>query len=93
MFISIEGLGFDLTPLPIIKKQFRNQKKAQSMKSDHIMGCDTETVDGRAWLVSFEESVFEVESFPQMIEMIYHSTSRTYQGPYKKKGKRATYRS
>ena len=93
MFISIEGLGFDLTPLPIIKKQFRNQKKAQSMKSDHIMGCDTETVDGRAWLVSFEEAGFEVESFPQMIEMIYHSTSRTYQGPYKKKGKRATYRS
>ena len=88
-----EGLGFPLSPLPKVRKQFRNQKETLSLKPESIMGCDTETVEGRAWLVSFEDSVFEVESFTQMIEMIYHSISRTYQGPYKKKGKRATYRS
>ena len=37
-----------------------------------IIGADTETIDGKLWLFSTEKGVWEIDTFKDLIEIIYN---------------------
>lgn len=80
-----EGLGFSLNPLPEIKLQRRKSKAKSSLQPWNMMGADTETISGRAWLFSTELGVWEVPTFAHLMQILY---SESHTKKWKKGGKR-----
>ena len=74
-------LGFPLNPLPFLKKQLRKRQATGSMPVRKMMGADTETIAGRVWLFSTEKGVWEIDSFLDLMKVIY---SRPHVSKWKK---------
>lgn len=78
------SLGFPKNSLPFIKRQLRKRQAKISMPERKMMGADTETVGGKVWLFSTEKGVWEIDSFSDLIEVIY---SRPHLSKWKKTAK------
>lgn len=75
-FCQGENAGFG-TPhkvLPNIPFQRRSEPARASIADDKIMGADTETIDGKIWLLSTETGVYEIDTFEDLICAFYHPT-------------------
>ena len=66
-----DTLGFELRELPILKNQKRKRQAKESMPEWKICGADTETVDGKVWLLSTEEGVWEINNFQDLLDAFY----------------------
>ncbi len=64
-------LHLGLRDLPEIRHQKRKKQAKSSMKDSQICGADTETIDGRCWLFSTEHGVWEIDSFKDLILLLY----------------------
>tara|TARA_R100001129_G_scaffold26632_1_gene17799 strand:+ start:1332 stop:3395 length:2064 start_codon:yes stop_codon:yes gene_type:complete len=64
-------LGFDLRLLPELKNQKRKRQAKESMPEWKICGADTETIDGKVWLLSTEEGVWEINNFQDLLDAFY----------------------
>lgn len=71
-FTTSTGLGLSLRPLPSINFQKRKAQATKSMHIKKICGADTETIDGKVWLFSTEFGVWEVETFADLILVLYN---------------------
>ena len=71
-FTTSTGLGLSLRPLPTINFQKRKAQAKKSMHFKKICGADTETIDGKVWLFSTEFGVWEVETFAELILVLYN---------------------
>ncbi len=90
-FTENEGLGLNLRPLPIIKPQKRKRQAKSSIHIKKICGADTETIDGRVWLFSTEFGVWEIETFADLLKVLYnrnHASKWTSGRGDGRKGKR-----
>lgn len=68
---SIQNLGFPLRELPELKTQRRKRQAKNSMPEWKICGADTETIDGKVWLFSTEFGVWEIETFRDLINIMF----------------------
>lgn len=86
-----DSMNLPLKPLPLttakdgsqhLKRQRRKKSASSSLSSDKIMGADTETVDGKVWLFSTEKGVWEIETWADMVEVLWNEehTSTWKQG-------------
>ena len=66
-----QGLGLPLRDLPSIKAQNRKRKASSSIKANRMIGADTETVGGMVWLFSTEHGVWEIESWKDLIGVMF----------------------
>ena len=64
-------LHLGLRDLPEIRKQTRKKQASSSLRDSQICGADTETIDGRCWLFSTEHGVWELDSFSELILLLY----------------------
>lgn len=86
-----EGLNIPLRDLPLIKKQKRKTPRKGSIHPDRICGADTETIDGTIHLFSTEFGVWEINSFSDLVEVLYNENhGRAWRnGNNSKNGKKA----
>jgi len=64
-------LHLGLKDLPEIKTQKRKRQAQSSMTDSQICGADTETIDGTCWLFSTEHGVWEINSFKELVLLLY----------------------
>ena len=67
-----DNLLFPLRELPEIPRQKRKESASSSLSDWKICGADTETVDGRVWLFSTEFGVWEVDTFADLLMVLYN---------------------
>lgn len=67
-----ESLGLPIRELPELKTQRRKRQAKNSMPEWKICGADTETVDGKVWLFSTEYGVWEIETFRDLIDIMFN---------------------
>ena len=65
------GLGFDYRKLPIMGQQTRKRKANKSIHPSQIIGADTETIEGKVWLFSTENGVWEIENLLDLLRIMY----------------------
>ena len=84
---EIDTLNLPFRVLPEIPKQRRKARAKSSLSDKQIMGADTETVEGAVWLFSTELGVWEIESFGDLLAVLYDAKhARTWkQGKGKKR--------
>ena len=92
-FTENTGLNLPLRTLPNINKQKRAIPRTRSMFAGKICGADTETINGRVWLFSTEFGVWEIETFSDLLMVLYNRQHATKWksgkgGHTKAKGKR-----
>lgn len=71
-FAKGTALNIPLRELPVIKKQKRKKPALSSIPEWKVIGADTETKKGKCWLFSTEAGVWEIETFNDIMNMIYH---------------------
>ena len=76
-FETDRGLNLPLRPLPFINPQKRPKKRQRSMFEKKICGADTETINGKVWLFSTEFGVWEVETFSDLLMVLYNRQHAT----------------
>ena len=76
-FTTSRGLNTPLLPLPFITPQKRPVKRRRSMFEGKICGADTETIGGKVWLFSTEKGVWQVETFAELIAVLYNRQHAT----------------
>ena len=67
-----DNLLFPLRDLPEVPRQKRKESASSSLADWKICGADTETVDGRVWLFSTEFGVWEVNTFADLLMVLYN---------------------
>jgi len=67
-----DSMNLPLKDLPNLKRQRRKKSAKSSLPHSKIMGADTETVDGKVWLFSTEEGVWEIETWADMVEVLWN---------------------
>lgn len=67
-------LNLPIRELPELPIQRRKAQAKRSMSEKKICGADTETVNGRVWLFSTEHGVWEIDSFTDLLEVLYSNT-------------------
>ena len=72
------SFSFPLLRLPLIGRQRRKRQAKNSMPERKMMGADTETIEGRVWLFSTEKGVWEIESFADLMRVIYSQIGRAH---------------
>ena len=70
--IAEELMHLPTKDLPIIKNQTRKKQALKSLHPHDIMGADTETVHGRVWLFSTERGVWEIETFADLVDILWN---------------------
>ena len=66
-FLNLEQRG-----LPVMEMQRRKKPAKSSLYDFQICGADTETIDGRVWLFSTEFGVWEIETFADLVQVLYN---------------------
>ena len=67
-----EGLGFPLDDLPELPFQRRKKAANRNLQSWNMIGSDTETIEGRLWLFSTEQGVWECPTFAHLMQVLYN---------------------
>lgn len=70
-------LGLPIRELPEINTQNRKRQAKNSLHPSKICGADTETINGRVWLFSTEFGVWEIDTFGDLIEVLYSKEHTT----------------
>ena len=66
-------LNLPLKELPLLTPQKRPKTgRTSSLNQNKMMGADTETIDGNIWLFSTEAGVWEINSFGDLITVLYN---------------------
>jgi hypothetical protein len=65
-------LNLPTRELPEMQIQKRKKPAKSSLKDFQICGADTETIDGRVWLFSTEFGVWEIDTFADLISVLYN---------------------
>ena len=66
-------LNLPLKELPLLTPQKRPKTgRTSSLNQNKMMGADTETIDGNIWLFSTEAGVWEINSFVDLITVLYN---------------------
>ena len=71
MNLGSKSLGFPKKSLPFIKDQKRKRQATISMPERKMIGADTETIGGKLWLFSTEKGVWEIDTFKDLMEVIF----------------------
>ena len=64
-------LHLPLRGLPELPVQKRKKQAQKSMPESKICGADTETVNGKVWLFSTEFGVWEIDTFADLLDVLY----------------------
>ena len=70
--VEEELMHLPLKELPVIKKQTRKTHPIKSVNPHDIMGADTETIEGRVWLISTERGVWEINTFSDLVQILWN---------------------
>ena len=65
-------LNLERRALPIMEMQRRKKPARSSLHDFQICGADTETINGKVWLFSTEFGVWEIETFSDLIQVLYN---------------------
>jgi len=79
------GLEYTLEPLPELPHQRRKKPAKSNLQTWNMIGSDTETVEGRLWLFSTEQGVWECPTFNHLMSVLYNDA---HTRKWKKGGKR-----
>jgi len=81
-----DTLNLPMRNLPILSNQKRpTTGRTSSLNPKKMIGADTETIDGNIWLFSTEHGVWEIETFGDLIAVIYNK----YHAKKWKRGRRS----
>ena len=80
-----DGLGYDLEPLPELVHQRRKKAAKSNLQTWNMIGSDTETIEGRLWLFSTEQGVWDCPTFAHLMQVLYNDG---HTRKWKKGGKR-----
>ena len=72
----VDSLNLPLLDLPELKHQKRKKQALRSMPEGSICGADTETVEGQVWLFSTEHGCWEIETFGDLLTVLYNLKHR-----------------